>query len=65
MWFWSKPIWRSRVFWFNLLSHAAVIAGLLSGWLPAKYAAIASAIQGTINIWLRLLTVERVSLTGD
>jgi len=62
--FWTKSILKSKTFWVNVVGGAAQIAGVLSGILPPKYAAIAVAVQGTANIWVRFLTSERVSVTG-
>jgi hypothetical protein len=42
-----------------------VISGMLSGMLPPKYAAIAVAVQNSVNIWVRLLTVDRVTVLGE
>jgi Mg2+/citrate symporter len=61
---WSKPIYQSKTFWVNLLGSIATITGMLSGVLPPKYAAIAVGVQGTVNIWLRFLTSEPVSVKG-
>lgn len=38
-----RPGWLSSEFWLTLLTHAGLAAAAVSGLLPGKYAAIASA----------------------
>ena len=53
-----KSIFRSRVFWFNVLTCGAHFAG----YIPVPYTVPAVAL---INIALRYVTVGPVSLTGE
>lgn len=53
----DKSILQSKVFWFNVLTLAATV----SGYLPAEYAAPVAAI---VNIMLRFVTSQPVTLTG-
>lgn len=53
----KKPVWKSKTFWANLLAGIAVY----TGYLPAQTAAYVVPI---INILLRFVTQEAVTLTG-
>lgn len=59
-----KSIFASKTFWWNLLSGAGTILGLLSGVLPMGAAPILAGINTAVNIGLRFLTNTPVSLTG-
>lgn len=65
MWGYSRSIFQTRTFWLNLLGGIVTIAGILSGVLPPKYAAIAVAVQNSLNVWVRLLTTDRVTVLGE
>ena len=51
----SKSLWKSRTFWFNLLTAAAELTAVLP--LPPGTLTIAAAV---INVALRLVTSEPV-----
>lgn len=51
----SKSLWKSRTFWFNLLTAAAELSAVLP--LPPGTLTIAAAV---INVALRLVTSEPV-----
>jgi hypothetical protein len=53
----KKKLWRSRTFWFQVLSVAAAVSGAIP--LPAD---ITAAIVGVINVGLRFVTTESVSV---
>jgi hypothetical protein len=38
-----RPGWLSSEFWLTLLTHVGLAAAAISGLLPGKYAAVASA----------------------
>jgi hypothetical protein len=46
-----KPIWKSKTFWFNLLSGAAALSGSIP--LKPEHSAI---VVSVVNIALRLAT---------
>ena len=61
----SKPLWRSRTFWLNVV--AAVLA-VVNGSSVAPVAVPADLMAGVVaasNIALRLVTSQPVSLGGD
>ena len=53
----NKKLWKSKTFWFNLLSGAAALSGALP--LKPEHVAIATAV---INIGLRIATDKPVKL---
>jgi hypothetical protein len=53
----NKSLWKSKTFWFNLLTGAASLAGVI----PLD-PSISGAIVGVINVGLRLVTTEPVSV---
>jgi hypothetical protein len=53
----KKKLWRSKTFWFQVLSVAAAVSGAIP--LPAD---ITAAIVGVINVGLRLVTTEGVGV---
>jgi len=53
----KKKLWRSKTFWFQVLSVAAAVSGAIP--LPAD---ITAAIVGVINVGLRLVTSESVGV---
>ena len=52
-----KKMWKSKTIWFQILSVAAAISGVLP--IPAD---ITAAIVGCINVGLRFVTTESVSV---
>ena len=53
----NKKLWKSKTFWFNILSGAAALSGVIP--LAPEHAAIATAV---INVGLRFVTDKPVSL---
>lgn len=60
----TKPIWTSKTFWANVIS-AAVAVLLLVSQSPSfePYGEWLLLAQGILNIVLRYVTVEAVTLT--
>jgi hypothetical protein len=52
-----KKMWMSKTIWFQILSVAAAVSGVLP--IPAD---ITAAIVGCINVGLRFVTTEPVSV---
>lgn len=55
----SKSLFKSRIFWANLLSAAAELSGVLTGFVPPGALTLATNI---INIALRLVTSQPVTI---
>ena len=55
----KKLIFKSKTFWFNVLS----VAGLAVGIVPLP-PLVAEATVGIVNVLLRIVTKEPVSVTG-
>lgn len=53
----NKKLWKSKTFWFNILSGAAALSDVIP--LSPEYLAIATAL---INVALRFATDKPVSL---
>jgi len=53
----NKKLWKSKTFWFNILSGAAALSGVIP--LAPEHVAIATAV---INVGLRFVTDKPVSL---
>jgi hypothetical protein len=53
----KKTLWKSRTFWFQILSVAAAISGAVP--LPPE---ITATIVGVINVALRLVTDKPVAV---
>lgn len=53
-----KKLWFSRTFWFQLLSAAAALSGVVP--IPLEYLAV---VTGIINVGLRYVTREEVTVT--
>lgn len=64
-----KSILKSRTFWVNALTLVAGVSGYLIGQDliqdNAQLVAILAAVQGAVNIALRLVTDEPVRLSID
>ena len=56
----TKAFWLSKTLWFNLLTGAAALAGVIP--LEPQTAAVVVAV---INIGLRLITVGPVTVVKD
>jgi len=54
----TKALWKSKTFWFQVLSAAAALSGVVP--IPAEILAV---VVGCINVGLRLVTDEPVSVT--
>ena len=57
----SKGIWRSRVFWANVLTAAVELSGALSGFLPPGVLQVGTNVM---NVLLRLITSEPVHIVS-
>ena len=55
----NKALWKSKTFWFNLLTASASFVGVIP--LDPHITAV---VVGVINIGLRLVTETPVSVTG-
>ena len=53
----NKKLWKSKTFWFNILSGAAALSGVIP--LAPEHVAITTAV---INIGLRFATDKPVSI---
>jgi hypothetical protein len=59
----SKSLFKSRIFWANLLTAAVELSGALSGFLPPGALQLATNV---LNIALRLVTSDPVHVvSGD
>ena len=59
----SKSLFKSRIFWANLLTAAVELSGALSGFLPPGALQLA---PNVLNIALRLVTSDPVHVvSGD
>jgi hypothetical protein len=58
----TKSILTSKTFWFNLLTGAATAASYAVGFLPPQYAVYATIAQSVINIALRIVTSQPVTI---
>ena len=54
----QKKLWFSRTFWFQVLSAAAALSGVVP--IPPEYLAV---VGGIINVGLRYVTHEEVTVT--
>lgn len=59
-----KPIWQSKTFWANLITVAIAVTTAIGGLIPES-AAVVATIVGVLNIALRVLTTQPVTLTGN
>ncbi len=55
----KKSIFKSKTFWFNMLSTVGIITGIVP--LPPG---VAETTVGIVNVLLRLVTKDPVSITG-
>lgn len=60
-----KSIFKSKTFWFNVLTAAGSIITLVGGVLPPKDMQYIVALTSLVNIGLRMVTKDAVSLTGE
>lgn len=61
----AKPLWQSKTFWANLVALAATILGVFSFEISAEtQTAIVGGVMAVVNILMRLVSKEPVSLTG-
>ncbi len=58
----TKSIFSSRTFWFNLLTGAADLIGHAAGIIPPQYQPYIAAASALINIGLRWVTTQPVSI---
>jgi 3-oxoacyl-ACP reductase-like protein len=61
-----KSLWKSKTFWVNLVTVAAGVIGYLAGHDViadnASLVALLVAVQGGVNVVLRLLTWQPVKV---
>lgn len=57
----GKSLLASKTFWANLLAGGLQIAGMVSGFMPEKYAPLGVAVQSILNIVLRLVTNQPIT----
>lgn len=57
-----KSILTSKTFWFNVLGGAAQVIGFAGQYIPPQYAPIAVGVTALINIILRTVTTQPVSV---
>jgi len=55
----SKSLFKSRIFWANILSAAAELSGALTGFVPPGALTL---VTNVINIALRLVTSQPVTI---
>ena len=58
----TKPIWQSRTFWINVLGGAGTILAALNDVLPPEATPYVAAAFAVVNVGMRLLTNQPVSL---
>lgn len=61
----SKPIWQSKTFWLNVITISLAILSITEPAFIHVDAKTLMWITGILNILLRFLTHEPVSLTGN
>lgn len=63
----TKPLWQSKTFWVNLISATiAILEGQqITNIIPADWQAEVIALVFALNIALRYITTQPVSLTGS
>lgn len=59
-----KSIFASKTFWFNALTGAADVIGHASGFIPPQYQPYIMGASALINIGLRFVTSQPVSVSG-
>lgn len=62
-----KPIWQSKTFWFNILTTVAALLASpeIAAFLGPNGMQYIVVAQTALNIILRLLSKDAVSLTGQ
>lgn len=61
----AKPIWQSKVFWFNALALVVLVAGAFgfAGFTPdTKLAEYGAVVVTIINLILRFVTAQPVTI---
>ena len=62
----AKPIVKSKTFWINLVTIVAGLITMVGGsdmiQNNPEYAGIAAAVIGVVNIALRFITTEKVTI---
>ncbi len=59
-----KPWWTSKTIWTNLIALAGSLV-VAVGFDPGRWAEISTVSLAVVNVVLRLITNEPVSLTTD
>lgn len=59
----SKPWYQSRTMWLNIISTAVGAYSMFEPLLTPQQKAIALAVNGVLNIILRFLTDQSVTVT--
>jgi hypothetical protein len=60
----AKPWWTSKTIWTNLIALAGSLVVAI-GFDPGRWAEISTVSLAVVNVALRLITNEPVSLTTD
>lgn len=62
----SKPIFRSKTFWINIITAVAGVLTTLGGseliQNNPQMAGIAATVIGVVNVFLRLVTTQKVTI---
>lgn len=64
----NKSIFASKTFWANIVALVATVStafGLDLGLDPESQVAIVGTVMSVVNIVLRFITKDPVSVTGD
>jgi hypothetical protein len=60
----TKSLFKSKTFWFNVLSTLGTLLGVAAGVVAAPAQPYVMAANGIVNVGLRLVTNQPVSVTG-